>query len=202
VLLHMESQCAFTPAISTFDRNIEIHHLKTILLLDITYLLSIFTLQVLGVSYDGSPPKADMVDSALKAAKAVDLAAVKEELDDFPPPDLDEAAIYMRTDQIICAAASSGHAEMVKWLLETRFPAYVAHLHAHLAAIQGGPDVYEAFLQKWPHLINYELGHNGNPIGLSVFGNDMPMVKFVLGRGVDPNTAQYSHREVGLSSLK
>jgi hypothetical protein len=175
---------------------------KTTLLLDITYLLSFFTSQVLDVSYDNSTPNTHMADSALKAAKAGDFAAVREGLDDFPPPDLDEAAIYMRTDQIICAAASSKHAEMVEWLLETRFPAYVAHLQAHLAAIQGGPDVYEVFLQKWPRLVNYELGHNGNPIGLSVFSNDMPMVKFVLGKGVDPNTAQYSHREVGLSRLK
>jgi hypothetical protein len=157
---------------------------------------------VLDISYDNSTPNAHMADSTLKAAKAGDFAAVKEELNDFPSPDLDEAAIYMRTDAIVCAAASSGHAEMVKWLLEIRFPAYVAHLQAHLAAIQGGPGVYEIFLQKWPHLINHELGHNGNPIGLAVFSNDMPMVKFLLGKGVDANTAQYSHREVGLPGLK
>jgi hypothetical protein len=157
---------------------------------------------VLDVPHENPTPNADsalnMADSALKAAKAGDLAALKKELDDFPSPDLDEVGTHMRTDQIVCAAARSKHAEMVKWLPETRFPTYVAHLQAHLAAIQGGPHVYEVFLQKWPHLIDYELGHNGNPIGLAVFHNDMHMVKFVLGKGVDPNTAQYSHRQVGM----
>lgn len=143
-----------------------------------------------------------MADSALIDAKAGNLAALKKDLDDFPSPDLNEAGIYTRTDQIVCAAAHGKHAEMVEWLLETRFPAYVARLDAHLAAIHGGPDVYEVFLRKWPHLINVELGHNGNPIGYSVFNNDMPMVKFVLGKGVDPNTAQCGHRQVGFSNLK
>ncbi|OQN95268.1 hypothetical protein B0A48_18565 [Cryoendolithus antarcticus] len=136
-----------------------------------------------------------MADSALEAAEASDLVALKEELDDSPSPDLGEVGIYAKMDQIVCAAAHSRHAGMVTWLLESRFPTYVPRLQAHLAAIQGGPDVYDVFLQKWPHLINYELGHNGNPIGLSVLDNDMPMVKFVLGKGVDPNTAQYGHRQ-------
>jgi hypothetical protein len=157
---------------------------------------------VLDISHENSTPNAHMADSALKAAKAGDLAALKEELEDFPSPDLDEVAIYNRTDKIVCAAACSGHAEMLKWLLETRFPAYVSHVYVHMAAIQGGPEVYEVFLQKWPHLIDWELGHHGNPLGVSVFKNDMSMVKFMLGKGVDPNTAQFLHREVGLPSWK
>lgn len=141
---------------------------------------------------------ADPLDSnALKDAKAGDLAALEKRLDSYPlSPEPDRNGDYATADQLVCAAAHGRHAEMVQWLIETRFPTYVARLQAHLAAIQGGPDIYAIFLHKWPHLIHYELGHMGNPLGLSVFNNDTPMIKFLLERGVDPNTAQIFHIQV------
>lgn len=86
-----------------------------------------------------------MANSALAAAQAGDLAALKKDLDDFPPPDLSEASIYTQTDALVCAASHNGHASTLTWLLDTRFPAYTPRLHAHLAAIHGGPEVYEVF---------------------------------------------------------
>lgn len=114
----------------------------------------------------------------------------------FPPPDLSPADIATQTDALVCAAAHNGHASTLKWLLETRFTAYNPRLDANLAALHGGPEVYEVFLQKWPHVIDYELRHNGNPIGLAVFRNDARMVRFLLGRGVDPNSARFGNKLV------
>lgn len=138
-----------------------------------------------------------MASPALHAAQTGSLPALQKALSAFPPPDLDAASINQTTDQLVCAASHNGHASTLSWLLETRFPAYTPRLDAHLAALYGGPEVYEVFLRKWPHLIDYELGHNGNPIGLAVFRNDKRMVRFLLGRGVDPNTARFGNKLVG-----
>lgn len=51
----------------------------------------------------------------------------EKELDGFPSPDLDEAEIYQEKDQVVCAAAAwHRHAVLIKRLLETHFPVYVA----------------------------------------------------------------------------
>ncbi|KAK3112024.1 hypothetical protein LTR53_012122 [Teratosphaeriaceae sp. CCFEE 6253] len=96
--------------------------------------------------------------------------------------------------RLFCAAAKGGHAKIVHWLINERFPAFTPHLQSHLAAIAGGPDVYAFFLARWPHLMTWDLGHNGNPLGYSAFCGDKDMVAFLLSRGADPNVAHFIHR--------
>ena len=97
----------------------------------------------------------------------------------------------------ICKAAEAGDAKLLEVLVYQRYPDFVPHVNEHIAALQGGPAVYEVFLAKWPYLLDIDIGHNGNPIGWSVFGNVTVMVDFLLSKkGVDPNTAHFSGRVV------
>lgn len=130
----------------------------------------------------------------MNAAKDGDLILLKTLLDGLDPPAY--ADDDLNQNHLIIAAAEKGHAEVVRWLLNERFQNYAPHLHSHLAALQGGPGVYDAFLTKWPYLLEIELSHQGNPLSLSILGNRIDLVRFILDKGVDPNSAEWNHRSV------
>lgn len=136
----------------------------------------------------------------LDAVKGGDVTKLEAQLADFQYEAV-ESRIWRpeyppEASTLICAAATAHQAESTRWLIDTRFPDWTPHLQSHLAAIGGGPAVYDVFISKWPHLINMDLGHNGNRIGLCIFGGDQVMVEYLLAKGVDPNTAHYSGRRV------
>lgn len=131
-------------------------------------------------------------DDIFEAVKTGDLSLVRAYLTKFSDDSADP-----NVEDIVAAAARASHVDVVTWLIDRRFPTFKPYLHSHLAALQGGTSVYDVFVAKWPYLLNTELGHNGNPIGWSIFGNNKPMVEYILAKGVDPNNAQFAHRTVG-----
>lgn len=137
-----------------------------------------------------------MAEAVLNDATRGDLAHLKVQLANYP-----DNAPNLREARIVSAAATAGHAEMVQWLIDERFPEFTPHFESHSAALTGGVPVYRIFVEKWPYLLNFDLGHHGNPIGQLIFRSSFqdskPMVEFLLSKGVDPNTAHYSHILVG-----
>lgn len=140
-------------------------------------------------------------EAAMKAAKAGELALLKNHLEGLDVPAYADLEDGLNQNHLIIAAAENGHMEVIDWLLNERFPDYTPHLHSHLAAIQGGPKVYDVFITKWPYLLEMELSHSGNPLGLSILGNRKDLVKFILEKGVDPNTAEFNHHSVSWCNL-
>lgn len=138
---------------------------------------------------DDCRPSASMPDYAPDYARRGDLAKLQATLVGPVDNELKE--------NVICLAATGGHAATINWLIDVRFPDYAPHLQSHLAAIDGGAGVYKLFVKKWPYLIDLDLGHGGNPIGLAILCDDKALVELILSMGVDPNTAHYSHKPVG-----
>lgn len=147
-----------------------------------------------------------MLDSnILNFAKAGDLAQLQVSLADFDYDLVAQKTHYFEYPEealeLIRTAANAHQIRTLRWLIDERFPGWHPHLRTHMAAISAGPEVYDVFLSKWPDLMNTDLGHNGNPLGYSVFSCDKAMVEYLLDKGADPNYAHYSGLEVGCGVL-
>lgn len=55
----------------------------------------------------------------------------------------------------------------------------------------GGVGVYRVILQRFPDLINYDVGHLGPPLTLAAIVKDVALCTFLLERGVDPDSTCY-----------
>ncbi|KAI9761996.1 MAG: hypothetical protein M1840_001494 [Geoglossum simile] len=131
------------------------------------------------------PPNPTRKDEILQACNTGDLTKLEILLDQpLPTPEV-----------MLSHAARSGHIDAVRYLL-ARYPDIPITIPLHIAAFQGGIEVYKVFLDHYPNLLEEEFGQMGNAIGLAAGCKDLKFLKFLLGRGVDANKGWFFHRSV------
>jgi hypothetical protein len=147
-------------------------------------------------------------DAILTAAENGDLATLSEQLSTFfaaipspPRPTHLENFLSELPGQCIDAAAESGHARCVDWLINMEFPVFHPDEGNLLKALSGGVEICRLFLQKWPWLARWSVGEGSNCIGWAVVASDKGLVELLLESGVirvDPNEAEAGGERVSL----
>ncbi len=65
-----------------------------------------------------------------------------------------------------------------------------------MLALEGGPAIYEVFLERYPDLFEWDLGHMGDALGLCAVKGDVPFVTLLLDKGADVEKSHFVHQPV------
>lgn len=63
-------------------------------------------------------------------------------------------------------------------------------------------DCFKLLHEANPSATTAYLGHTGNIAGLAILGENIPLLKFLLGTGLDPNTAELMHQPAVLRAVQ
>ncbi len=96
---------------------------------------------------------------------------------------------------MLSRAVKSGSVETVRYVL-ARDPDLPSDVAIHMLALDGGPAIYEVFLERYPDLFKWDLGHMGDALGLSAVHGDVPFVTLLLDKGADIENSHYFHQPV------
>lgn len=108
------------------------------------------------------------------------------------PSTLDSSTLSSGLNQ----AAVNGHFNAVRYLLEVE-PSINVDSSTAKSAAWGGLNIYRLLHSKYPSMINWEFGHQGDAVHTTIRRHDTELLTFVLENGGDPGRtpecARYSH---------
>lgn len=88
-------------------------------------------------------------------------------------------------------AAQHGNAPVFKFLLQQQRPEPVITDTVRTKALEGGVEIWKAILDHRPELTNYDFGEKGDLVAMAAVRNNVPLLRFFLARGLDPNKSQF-----------
>ncbi|KAI4281996.1 MAG: hypothetical protein L6R35_005505 [Caloplaca aegaea] len=86
-------------------------------------------------------------------------------------------------------AAQHGNAPVFSLLLQQQ-PEPVINDKVRSNALEGGVDIWKVILDHKPELINYDFGEIGDPLAMAALMNNVPLLRFFLEKGLDPNNSR------------
>ncbi|KAL9020906.1 MAG: hypothetical protein Q9185_001869 [Variospora sp. 1 TL-2023] len=87
-------------------------------------------------------------------------------------------------------AAQHGNAPVFSLLLQQQ-PEPVINDKVRSNALEGGVDIWKLILDHKPELINYDFGEIGDPLAMAALMNNVPLLRFFLEKGLDPNNSRF-----------
>lgn len=86
-------------------------------------------------------------------------------------------------------AAQHGNTTVFRFLLQQQ-PDVVISDQVRSNALEGGVEIWKAILDHKPELINYDFGEKGDLIAMATLMNNVPLLRFFLAEGLDPNNSR------------
>lgn len=87
-------------------------------------------------------------------------------------------------------AAQHGNAPVFNFLLQQR-PEPVISDGVRSKALEGGVEIWKVILDHNPEFINYDFGEKGDLVAMATLMNNVPLLRFFLARGLDPNKSRF-----------
>jgi hypothetical protein len=86
-------------------------------------------------------------------------------------------------------AAQHGNAAVFRFLLQQQ-PEAVISDDVRSNALVGGVEIWKVILDHKPELINYDFGEKGDLLAMATLMNNIPLLRFFLTAGLDPNNSR------------
>ena len=86
-------------------------------------------------------------------------------------------------------AAQHGNTAVFRFLLQQQPEAMISDT-VRSKALEGGVEIWKAILDHKPELINYDFGEKGDLIAMATLMNNVPLLRFFLAEGLDPNNSR------------
>lgn len=86
-------------------------------------------------------------------------------------------------------AAQHGNAAVFGFLLQQQPEPVISDL-VRSNALEGGVEIWQLILDHRPELINYDFGEQGDLLTMATLMNNVPLLRFFLAAGLDPNKSR------------
>ncbi|KAI4114071.1 MAG: hypothetical protein LQ345_005046 [Seirophora villosa] len=87
-------------------------------------------------------------------------------------------------------AAQHGNASVFEFLPKQQ-PEPVISDKVRSHALEGGVGIWKAILDHKSGLIDYDFGEKGDPLAMAALMNNIPLLRFFLEAGLDPNNSRF-----------